>query len=90
MGKCKKCGKKGLFLKLNSDGFCAKCETIELEEKKRVLETKIESLNEETKTINEKIEQQTKALGDLRAQYTETYEKLRATPHSCKEKKKVV
>ncbi len=70
MGKCKKCGKKGLFLKLNTDGLCGKCEIMELEEKKRVLEPKIESLKEEAKAIKEKIEQQTK-------QYTETYEKLR-------------
>ena len=26
MGKCKECGKHGLFLKLNSDGLCEECE----------------------------------------------------------------
>ncbi|MCM1062340.1 MAG: HIRAN domain-containing protein [Eubacterium sp.] len=28
MAKCKKCGKRGLFLKLNSDGICKNCETL--------------------------------------------------------------
>lgn len=31
MAKCKRCGKKGLFLKLDSDGLCSDCSTIAAE-----------------------------------------------------------
>ena len=33
MAKCKRCGKKGLFLKLDADGLCSACSTIVAEEK---------------------------------------------------------
>jgi len=38
MAKCRKCGKKGLFFKVNADGKCNECERIEIEdlEKKRL------------------------------------------------------
>jgi hypothetical protein len=38
MGKCTKCGKKGLFLKVNAEGLCKDCET---EKKKQALTDEI-------------------------------------------------
>ena len=32
MAKCNRCGKKGLFLKLDSNGLCSDCSTIAAEE----------------------------------------------------------
>ncbi|MBP1561918.1 MAG: hypothetical protein J6C96_11860 [Oscillospiraceae bacterium] len=37
MAKCKKCGRKGLFLKVDSNGMCADCSAFEAEQK-RLLE----------------------------------------------------
>jgi hypothetical protein len=34
MGRCRKCGKKGLFFKVNSAGLCGECEQIYGEKKK--------------------------------------------------------
>lgn len=33
MSKCQRCGKKGLFLRLDSNGLCSACSTIAAEEK---------------------------------------------------------
>lgn len=42
MAKCKKCGKKGLFLKLNSEGLCKNCETLsQFENQKQALDAEI-------------------------------------------------
>jgi len=32
MAKCRKCGKKGLFFKVNAEGICNECERIEIQE----------------------------------------------------------
>ncbi len=52
MSKCKKCGKKGLFLKVNEDGYCPNCAIlIDFERKKRAAEDDIAKLQEQ---INDK------------------------------------
>ncbi len=45
MAKCKLCGKSGLFLKLNADGYCKSCE--EYFEKKKKEEAEREKLNQQ-------------------------------------------
>ncbi len=52
MAKCKKCERKGLFLKVNEDGYCPNCAIlIDFESKKRALEDDIAKLQEQ---INDK------------------------------------
>ncbi len=53
MGKCKKCGRKGLFFKVNSDGICRDCvallniqvEKTELEKQKESLKVQLDDLS---------------------------------------------
>lgn len=48
MPKCKKCGRKGLFFKVNSEGLCSECAGLKLiEEEKEDLEGKIGSAKAE-------------------------------------------
>ena len=46
MGKCKRCGRKGFFFKVNSDGLCKNCEILEkLEKEEKVLNEKVSNLS---------------------------------------------
>lgn len=46
MGKCKKCGRKGFFFKVNSDGLCKNCEVLEqLENQEKLLNEKVSALS---------------------------------------------
>lgn len=46
MAKCKRCGKKGFFLRLNQDGICSNCERIVLlEQQEMELQYRISELN---------------------------------------------
>lgn len=56
MAKCKKCGKRGLFLKLNSDGICKNCETLsQFEHQKQELNTEIVALQQTIQNYNKQI-----------------------------------
>jgi hypothetical protein len=45
MARCKRCGKGGLFFKINADGICNDCERIEgLEAEEKQLKSRIERL----------------------------------------------
>lgn len=79
MAKCKSCGKKGLFLKLDSNGLCSSCSTIAAEEKilAEVQQNKLES---------EEREQSRRELEDkIRAEMQQEMEILRK--HNCKNAK---
>lgn len=53
MAKCKRCGKKGLFLKVNSDGLCKACEIIsEAEQEKNRIELEIQESKNHLSQIN--------------------------------------
>ena len=44
MGKCRRCGKGGIFFKVNADGLCRECERIEkLEQEEAILKKEIEA-----------------------------------------------
>ncbi len=84
MAKCQKCGKKGLFLKLNSDGYCKNCALIDLENKKNALENEIAGLKERSKAgeaqlseLRGKIAQESKALNEFQAKRSEVYNILK-------------
>lgn len=53
MAKCKRCGKKGLFLKVNSDGLCKACEIISVaEQEKNRIEIEIQENKNRLSQIN--------------------------------------
>ena len=63
MSKCTKCGKKGLFLKLNSAGICNACESLAIRQKLLAqTETKLADANKLIKEI------QDKALNEIQGQ----------------------
>lgn len=79
MAKCKRCGKKGLFLKLDSDGLCSSCSTIAAEEK-------ILAEAQQHKLESEEREQSRRELEDkIRAEMQQEMEILRK--HNCKNAK---
>lgn len=79
MAKCKRCGKKGLFLKLDSDGLCSSCSTIAAEEK-------ILAETQQHKLESEEREKSRRELEDkIRAEMQQEMEILRK--HNCKNAK---
>lgn len=79
MAKCKRCGKKGLFLKLDSDGLCSACSTIAAEEKilaevqrhKLEAEEREKSHRELEQKIRTEMQQEMEELKELNRQKTE-------------------
>ncbi len=56
MSKCKNCGRKGLFLKVNSEGLCANCSALKsIELKIEELESDIETRERRLREINDQI-----------------------------------
>jgi hypothetical protein len=54
MAKCRRCGKGGLFHKVNADGLCVDCERIaKLEKEERQLRTDIEQLTNDFSQVKE-------------------------------------
>ncbi len=57
MGKCKSCGRKGLFFKVNSDGLCKDCVVLaELEVKKQKIEADTEKLKQSINDLQSRYE----------------------------------
>lgn len=55
MAKCSKCGRKGLFFKVNSEGLCTDCAALKvIESERQELENKIISEKDELSKIQEK------------------------------------
>lgn len=79
MAKCNRCGKRGLFLKLDSNGLCSSCSTI-------VAEEKILAEVQQNKLESEEREQSRRELEDkIRAEMQQEMEILRK--HNCKNAK---
>ena len=82
MAKCNRCGKKGFFLKLNSNGICSECERIEkLKIETKTLEDNINKLTTEYKNLNENKQQlyneiAEKAKNDILNKYDDTCKKI--------------
>ena len=55
MGKCSKCGRKGLFFKVNSNGLCKDCEALQfINQERQNLEVKIAQYNTELSELTQK------------------------------------
>ena len=65
MGKCKRCGRKGFFFKVNSDGLCKNCEILEK------LENEEKELKEKVSILSSKLSDQEKLMKELSDQAKE-------------------
>lgn len=63
MAKCKKCGRKGLFFKVNREGVCSDCDVLtRLENRKLALEEDVAALERSVKNVNIQIEELDKVI----------------------------
>lgn len=70
MAKCNRCGRKGLFFKVNSNGYCKQCEEI------TALEKTISEKNEELNTINKEIVLNNVSLSNIKIEIISENNKL--------------
>ena len=61
MAKCKKCGKKGLFLSLNGDGLCKDCASKIIKTKSNTVSKRISDIDAELKKQDEHLDKLTAA-----------------------------
>ena len=81
MAQCKKCGKKGLLLRLDKKGLCDSCvasirqQTLE---KARESERKLEEMKRKQQEVDRIVDEQLKRLNNAREEYekSEEYDKL--------------
>lgn len=90
MGKCVRCGKKGLFLKLDAQKHCTTCQQIvEAETKVTVAEEKVKGLEQKATDLEKQIFDLNIKESAARLEYTKAYEQLQvllAQLESAKEK----
>ncbi len=85
MAKCKKCGRKGLFFKVNFDGLCKDCEAlIKIEKQKQVINNDInvlcvqaEDYKKQILDTEQEIALQSKKLQELENNYQKIYDNLK-------------
>ena len=81
MAQCRKCGKKGFFLRLDKNSLCDSCiESIRQQtlEKARESERKLEETKRKQQAVDRIVDEQLKRLNNAREEYekTEEYDKL--------------
>lgn len=77
MAQCGKCGKKGLFLKLNSEGMCKACSEL-LEHQK-----KLDELQAEQQKVENAIKNKRKDLKELETNRQKTYDTIKRQAESA-------
>ncbi len=78
MAKCNKCGRKGLFFKVNSDGLCNDCAALTLIAKeKQELEDQIQSGKLSLSEIRQKIANESADLENLKNERQKTYDTIK-------------
>lgn len=79
MAKCKRCGRKGLFFKVNPDGYCSNCVTLfELEEKQTQLESNISEYNERIVSLKKEINEQEQLYNEYKTKNETIYEQIKS------------
>ena len=81
MAQCKKCGKKGFFLRLDKNGFCDSCvDSLRQQslEKARKSERQLDEMKRKQQEVDRIVDEQLKRLNNAREEYekTEEYDKL--------------
>ena len=78
MAKCKHCGRKGLFFKVNSEGLCNECAGLKLiEDEKETLEAKIGYAKEDLEELRQKCADEQAKLKKLEDERQETYNTIK-------------
>ena len=80
MGRCRECGRRGLFLRTNEHGLCAKCEHIRINRKKKQQEL-AEITAEKERQIAQELEQK-RIVKDRAAKRKQLEEAISLTPFS--------
>ncbi len=84
MGKCSKCGRKGLFFKVNSEGLCADCAALKIIEKeKQELEEKISLEKNNLSEIRQKSAIESSELKRLETERQKTYDTIKRQAESA-------
>lgn len=78
MAKCKKCGRKGLFFKVNHIGLCTNCETLnELENKQRLIEMHIEEQSDKLQRFTTCAENKQQEIEKLETERKRIYDEIK-------------
>ncbi len=78
MPKCKKCGRKGLFFKVNLEGVCKDCEVLaEIEKRKQELDNDVNSLCRQAEEYNQQIELKSNEVQELENNRQKIYDNLK-------------
>ena len=78
MAKCKKCGRKGLFFKVNSEGLCKDCEALaEIEKRKQELDNDVNSLCRQAEDYKQQIKLKTNEVQELENNRQKIYDNLK-------------
>jgi hypothetical protein len=84
MAKCQKCGRKGLFFKVNSDGLCSDCVALTaIEKEKDSLDVQISQAKDELSQIRQKISNEDAELKRLETERQETYNTIKRQAESA-------
>lgn len=83
MAKCKRCGRKGIFFKVNSDGYCSNCTILfRLEEEQKQLETIISDCNNKIIQFNEEINRQEQLYKEYKTRNEDIYNEIKVKAES--------
>lgn len=78
MAKCSKCGRKGLFFKVNSEGLCSECAGLELiSREKEKLETDLTRIKGDLSEIRQKYAAEKSDLEKLQTERQKTYDTIK-------------
>lgn len=78
MAKCSKCGRKGLFFKVNENGLCKDCAALDLiAHEKTNLETQIGMCRTDLSALQQKISEETEQFNIISANKQQVFDKIK-------------
>ena len=78
MAKCSKCGRKGLFFKVNENGLCKDCAALDLiAHEKANLETQIGMCKTDLSALQQKISEETEQFNIISANKQQVFDKIK-------------
>ena len=83
MAKCSKCGRKGLFFKVNENGLCKDCAALDLiAHEKANLETQIGMYKTDLSALQQKINEETEQFNNISANRQQFYNDIKQQAES--------
>lgn len=78
MAKCNRCGRKGLFFRVNSEGLCKDCEALTvIEKRKQELDNDVSSLCRQAEDYKQQIELKVNEVKELESNRQKIYDSLK-------------